>query len=53
MNKLLKKYIRPIIRMCGVDFVHYKKNSNIPPDFDELDIQDIKNIPNVYVIGLK
>jgi len=22
-------------------------------DFDELDIQDIKDIPNVYVIGLK
>ena len=39
MNKLFKKCIQPIIRMCGVDLVRYKKKSNFPPDFNELDIR--------------
>lgn len=51
--KLFQKYIRPIIRKCGVDLVRYKKDLNFPLDFDELDIRIYKAVEDYTMTNVE
>ena len=53
MKKLFEKYIRPIIRMAGVDLVRYryKINPNIPIEFDRLATHIFRSVEDFTVTG--